>query len=265
MHARTPKRREVRARDGARIACAVLDGTGPPIVLLHGLAGSGREFLPTARAFPERRVVLVDQRGHGASTTLPADVSREAFVDDVVRVIDAVGNSPVDLVGQSMGAHTAMLVAAARPDLVRHLVLLEGNEGGGTAEEHEALGDFLRSWPVPFAGREQAAKALGGGPLARAWAADLAATADGFVPRFDADVMVRAITAVATPRWDEWERVTAPTLVVYGRDGMFTEHQRASFAARGRDVARVDLSTGSHDAHLDAFDEWIRALAGFLA
>ncbi|MCT9821026.1 alpha/beta hydrolase [Microbacterium sp. W1N] len=256
--------REIRADDGTTIAYAVRDGAHPAVVILHGLAGSSREFVPTAEALSGRRVILIDQRGHGGSTRLPADTSRASFVSDVVRVIEAEGAAPVDLVGQSMGAHTAMLVASARPDLVRRLVLLEGNEGGGSAADHAALGDFFRSWEVPFATRAQAQASLGGGPLAAAWAADLEERPDGFHPRFDADAMVATIRAVAEPRWDEWERVTAPTLVVYADGGMFTDAQKDAFVSRGRTVTRTDLSGASHDAHLDAFDQWIDALRDFL-
>jgi pimeloyl-ACP methyl ester carboxylesterase len=74
------------------------------VVILHGLAGSAREFLPTAAALPEFRTVLVDLRGHGSSTRCPHDLSREAFVADVVRVIEEVAAGPVVLVGQSMAA-----------------------------------------------------------------------------------------------------------------------------------------------------------------
>ncbi|WP_309070916.1 alpha/beta fold hydrolase [Arthrobacter sp.] len=73
------------------------------MTILHGLAGSIREFLPTAHALNGRKVVLIDQRGHGLSNRLPADTSRQAFIDDVVRVIQAEGLGGVDLVGQSMG------------------------------------------------------------------------------------------------------------------------------------------------------------------
>ncbi|WP_245979849.1 alpha/beta fold hydrolase [Gryllotalpicola protaetiae] len=243
---------------------SVFDGDSPAIVILHGLAGSSREFIPTASALSPRQVILIDQRGHGHSTRVPADTSRTAFVEDVVRVIEAESSQPVDLVGQSMGAHTAMLVAAARRDLVRRLVLLEGNEGGGSAEDHAALGDYFRSWEVPFASREAAAAALGDGPLAQAWVADLEERPDGLYPRFDADVMVATITAVAVPRWQEWQSVTAPTLVVYADGGMFTEEQKADFVARGVNVTRVDLDGASHDAHLDAFDQWMAALTEFL-
>lgn len=80
-------------------------GSGPTVILLHGLAGSSREFLATATALSdEYHVVLLDQRGHGGSTRRPEDVSRAAFVADVLSVVAATAPpGPVALVGQSMG------------------------------------------------------------------------------------------------------------------------------------------------------------------
>ncbi|WP_420367075.1 alpha/beta fold hydrolase [Curtobacterium sp. L1-20] len=251
--------------DGVRIAYRVFDGVEPAVVVLHGLAGSGREFIDTANGLPGRRVILIDQRGHGHSTTRPADTSREAHVSDVVDIVGKEASVPVILVGQSMGAHTAMLLAAARPDLVRQLVMLEGNQGGGTADEHKAVGDFFRSWAVPFADRAEALAALGEGPLEKAWVDGLEERADGLHPRFDADVMQETIEAVGEPRWTEWESVEVPTLVLYADGGMFSEEQKAEFVSRGRAVRRVDLTGASHDAHLDAFDQWISALRGAVA
>lgn len=250
--------------DGVTISYTVFPGTGPPVVILHGLAGSSREFLPTARALAGRTVVLIDQRGHGLSSRLPADTSRTAFVRDVVRVIEAEGLGAVDLVGQSMGAHTAMLVAAARPDLLRRLVLLECDAGGTSPEDVRALGDYFRSWDVPFRTRAAARSALGDTPLALAMVADLEQRDDGLHPRFDAEVMVGTIAAVVPARWEEWESVRTPTLVLFADQGMFTDEQKARFAGRRRNVTRVDLQGASHDAHLDAFDRWIAALEGFI-
>lgn len=159
-----------------------------------------------------------------------------------------------------MGAHTAMLVAAARPDLASRLVMLEGNQGGGSAADHQALGDFFRSWDVPFGSRAAAAKAFGDGPLQRAWVEDLEQRADGWYPRFDADVVQAVITAVGEERWAEWEGLEVPVVAVFADGGMFTEQQKAELVARGRDVRRVDLAGASHDAHLDCFDAWVAAL-----
>src|SRR4051794_13671832 len=86
----------------ATISVTCVGDTGPVVVLLHGLAGSSRELLPTARALRDHRVLLIDQRGHGGSTRRPDDLSRDAFVDDVIAVMDefAPGEKCV-LVGQS--------------------------------------------------------------------------------------------------------------------------------------------------------------------
>jgi pimeloyl-ACP methyl ester carboxylesterase len=261
---RTATRRTLPADDGTTISYLDLPGPGRPVVLLHGLAGSSAELVPTAEALPEHRVLVIDQRGHGRSTRRPGDLSRAAFVRDVVTLLERETDRPAALVGQSMGAHTAMLVAAARPDLVERLVLLECDVGSGTPEEHRRLGAFFASWPVPFPDEAAATAHLGDGPLARAWVADLETRPDGLHPRFDADVMVAAITAVAQPRWREWETLRVPATVVYAERGMFDEAQRAEFVRRGHDVVRVDLPGASHDAHLDAFDTWTAVLRGAL-
>ncbi|RXZ85309.1 alpha/beta hydrolase [Agromyces atrinae] len=249
--------------DGAEIAVAEA-GESRAVVVLHGLAGCRDEFIPTAEALADHRVVLVDLRGHGRSTRRPEDLSRAAFVADVVAVIESLGVAPVVLVGQSMGAHTAMLVAASRPDLVDRLVLLEGGAGGENGDESAALGDYFRSWPLPFADVAAARAFLGEGVLQEAWIAGLESGVDGLRPRFDADVMEATASAVAEPRWAEWEGVTTPTLVVFGEHGMFSEEQRAAFVDRGRSVIRLDLPGASHDAHLDAHDAWIAALRSAL-
>ncbi|PNI09521.1 alpha/beta hydrolase [Arthrobacter sp. AFG7.2] len=237
---------------------------GPPIVILHGLAGSAMEFIETARALPEFRNVLIDLRGHGRSTRRPGDLSREAFVADVVRVIETVVGAPVTLVGQSMGGHTAMLVAAGHPELVSRLVLLESGTGGDSEAGNEHLGDYFRSWPLPFTSTAAAREFLGDGPLAQAWVADLEERPDGLWPRFEADVMVSIMKGLIPPRWDEWQRITVPALVVYGEHGMFAAADKSEFCERGRNVHRVELAGASHDSHLDAFEFWIAALRSFL-
>lgn len=257
------ERYEVTTADGVSISYSVFGGAEPTVVILHGLAGSSREFLPTARALAGRRVILIDQRGHGDSTRVPPDASREAFVNDVVRVLNAERLGPVDLVGQSMGAHTAMLVAATHPERVRRLVLLECS-AGSSGDEAAAIGNYFGSWEVPFESREAARLALGGTALADVWAADLEERPDGFHPRFDPEVMAAAITAVAEPRWEEWKSITAPTLVLYAERGMFTEEQKAAFLAGNAISSRADLPLASHDAHLDSFDQWIEALRSFI-
>jgi len=240
-------------------------GGGSPVVILHGLAGSSTEFAPTANELRDHRVLRIDARGHGRSSTHPADVSRAAHVSDVVLVIERLVGGPVGLIGQSMGGHTAMLVAAERPDLVERLVLLEAGVGGdGDDSSRAAMAEFFHSWPRPFGTEDDAKHFLGTGALARAWMADLEPRRDGLWARFDPDVMVATIAHVdAVARWDAWVRVVAPTLAVFAADGMFDEAAKTELVDRGHDVRRAEVG-GSHDAHLDAFDDWMRVVTPFL-
>ncbi|WP_240930425.1 alpha/beta fold hydrolase [Isoptericola sp. BMS4] len=253
--------------DGVSVAVSDLGGDGPLVVLLHGLAGSSRELLPTARALQGNRVLLVDQRGHGESTRCSGDLSRAAFVGDVIAVLEefAPGLSAT-LIGQSMGAHTAFLTASARPDLVDGLVMLEGHVAGSDDPEDAAgLGRYFASWPVPFEDEAAARDFLGDDAIVDAWLADLQMADGGLVPRFDADVMRRTIEAVHEPRWVEWERLRVPTLAVFAKNGRFSDADKDDLIRRRPQTDRIDLHGGGHDAHLDAFEEWIDVLSRWLS
>ncbi|MBP2414659.1 pimeloyl-ACP methyl ester carboxylesterase [Arthrobacter stackebrandtii] len=245
----------------------VVGGSGPVVVFLHGLAGESGEFAPTMAALVGGfRVIALDQRGHGRSTRRPSDLSREAYVQDVVALIDHVSpGQPVHLVGQSMGAHTAMLVAAARPDLVASLAMLEVDAGSGSSDDAAALGRYFAGWPVPFASRSAAQAFLGESPVAGAWVSALERRDGGLWPRFDADIMESCIRAVGVPRWDEWAAVKARTLVIYAENGMFTEAQKTGFVGHRRGTLRIDLPNAGHDAHLDQCEPWTEALQAYLS
>src|SRR4051794_3419557 len=123
-------------RAGVRLAGLDFGGEGPPVLLLHGLAGYAGEWAETAGWLTERcRVVALDARGHGRSERFPADVSRAAHVADAAFAIERLALAPVVAVGQSLGGQTALLLAAERPDLVRGLVVADASpHGGGQAE-----------------------------------------------------------------------------------------------------------------------------------
>jgi pimeloyl-ACP methyl ester carboxylesterase len=254
------RRREV-ASDEVKLSYLDNDGDGPVVVALHGLAGAGDEFIATAAAVGRaHRFVLPDLRGHGHSTRRPADLSRAAFTADVAAVIREVSpGRPVTLVGQSMGGHTAILAAAAFPELVARLVVLEATVAGGA--DPARIGDYFRSWPAPFASAAEAAAFLGDDPLSRSWVAHLEPSEGGLVPPFDADVLQTVMAGVAAPRWAEWRSVTAPTTAVFAAESMFTPAEQAEFIAARPGTRPMTLGGGSHDAHLDATAAWAAALS----
>src|SRR4051794_1951271 len=102
------------------------EGSGPPLLLLHGASSSGAtDFaaqLPAlTRAF---RCYVPDARGHAGTRWDAADGFRyEWLVDDALAFGDGVGLGTFHLLGFSIGAATALGVAARSPDRIRTLVL----------------------------------------------------------------------------------------------------------------------------------------------
>ncbi len=98
---------------------------GEPIVVLHGLLGSGRNWATIAKRLGEsHRVFTLDLRNHGSSPWAD-EMSYELMAGDVGHFIEATGLGPVTLIGHSMGGKTAMRLALDRPSLVDRLVVVD--------------------------------------------------------------------------------------------------------------------------------------------
>lgn len=102
-------------------------GQGPPLVLLHGSAGSWRHWARNIAALAEFRTVLVpDQPGFGRSRDVPADIPVDAYFDLVAEAIrEMAGDSPaIDLAGFSFGGQIAAAAAIRLGSRARRLALL---------------------------------------------------------------------------------------------------------------------------------------------
>ena len=112
--------------NGVRIAYQRTGGDGPPVVLLHGLLGSGAGWTPLARALEGGfDVVMPDSRGHGASSTPNHGYRYDDLADDVVGLIRSLRLDHPVLLGHSMGGMTAAVVASRGAGLLRGLVLVD--------------------------------------------------------------------------------------------------------------------------------------------
>ncbi len=259
-------------REGTRLSVRDFGGSGTSVLLLHGLAGHSGEWNATAgRLASDYHVVALDQRGHGDSERLPGDVSRQAFVADVAAVIDHLRLGPAVLIGQSMGANTAMLVAAEHPELVRALVVAEGSPDGPLEHDPQPavavlIERWLAEWPVPFPDAEAAhAFFVDQGIEPMAWTAGLRRRGDGLWPAFDARVMVDCIADLASRSyWQQWRAIQCPTLIVFGERGHFSNEHGAELAAQLPQAIHVTVPDGGHDVHLDSPDLWIQSVQTFL-
>jgi 3-oxoadipate enol-lactonase len=137
------------AEDQLRIDAAGLTlageqaGQGTPVVLLHGLTATRRYVVMGSRALERsgHRVVAYDARGHGASSPAPdpSAYGYEHLARDLEAVLDALGIQRAVLAGASMGAHTAVRLALARPQRVAALALITPSFDPESPRDEDAL------------------------------------------------------------------------------------------------------------------------------
>ena len=103
-----------------------LGGAGkPPLLVLHGLLGSSRNWQTTGRDLARHfQVYALDARNHGRSPHAP-EMDYPVMLADLIDWMDAQGMARAVLVGHSMGGKTAMLLAGRQPERVERLVVVD--------------------------------------------------------------------------------------------------------------------------------------------
>jgi pimeloyl-ACP methyl ester carboxylesterase len=114
------------ASDGADLHVQV-HGSGAPLLLLHGLTGTGddwRHVFDLDELATTRRVIRPDARGHGRSTNPTGEFSFRQCARDVVAILDALGIHRADAIGVSLGAKTLLHLARVTPARVDRAILV---------------------------------------------------------------------------------------------------------------------------------------------
>jgi pimeloyl-ACP methyl ester carboxylesterase len=148
--------------DGVRISYLV-EGGGPPVVLVHGFASSlhGNWRAPgiiDALVACGRHVVALDCRGHGRSDKPhdPQAYDGTKMADDVTALMDHLGIAQADLVGYSMGGFISASLLVRRPERLRSVTLAGVGDalvaGGLNRERSQAIADALEAEDAGAAG-----------------------------------------------------------------------------------------------------------------
>ncbi|WP_197277126.1 alpha/beta fold hydrolase [Sphingomonas profundi] len=132
-----------------------IGGDKPPLVILHGLIGSGACLLPLAHALEDRfDVILPDARGHGGSSAPGNGYRYRDLASDVAALIEALKLEAPLLAGHSMGGMTAAVVATEHKSDIRAVALIDPTfispewqrevYESGVATEHQQMVQMTR-------------------------------------------------------------------------------------------------------------------------
>ncbi len=117
-----------------------MSGTGEPLVFIHGLGSSTRDWEPQVAEFSKSyQVITLDLRGHGRSDKPAGPYQMAMFAADTAGLLAGLGVRPAHIVGISLGAAVAFQFALDYPERVRTLTIVNsGPSLGGTPQQAEA-------------------------------------------------------------------------------------------------------------------------------
>ncbi len=200
-------------------------GRTPMAVFLHGLSGIADVWRATIEALPNQfACVGLDQRGHGHSPQPPDGYSLNRYVSDTIDLIGALGDQPVHLVGHSMGARVALVLAARAPHLLRSVSILDIGPEQWQANIDGSVAAFNRM-PNRFASRDDALAYASRGRLG--FVADEAMLfrrlrelpGGAYEWLADPDALKATVRAHRSRNyWKEWASIRVPALFVRGGD-----------------------------------------------
>jgi 2-succinyl-6-hydroxy-2,4-cyclohexadiene-1-carboxylate synthase len=258
---------------------AVLDGEGPPIVVLHGFTGDAESMESVAQGLGRegrRCVVRLELIGHGESAA-PGAVAPYAFsacVEQVAAAVRALKLGKPDLLGYSMGGRVALATGLAHPELFSTLVLVGATAGIDDPARREdriaadrALADrieargverFVDEWmalPI-FASQAR----LGPAALQRARVQRLRNRAHALAHS------LRGMGAGAQPPLhDRLPGLDLPVLLVVGEEDAKFRAIAGGLERLLPDARTVVIPRAGHAAHLESPVEFARVVSDFLS
>jgi esterase len=206
--------------------------SAPPVVCVHGYSSSAQAFAALARHFQGRfHTIALDVRGHGESAWSPTEAYQyHDQISDLAGFVDQLGLEQFALIGTSMGGIIAMAYAGAHPERLLRLVI---NDIGPDAEVGgQRITQMVGDRPKEFASLEDAMayRRLVSPITARRSDEDQRELALGvlrhqpdgrWVWKMDPAYIRQRVQQGPPPRpalWPALQRITCPTLVVWGRE-----------------------------------------------
>lgn len=250
------------AANGIRIHYTRTGGARPPVVLLHGLMGSGACWTPLARALAgDFDVIMPDARGHGGSSAPLTGYRYDDLADDVVALVAALGLVRPVVLGHSMGGMTAAVVAS-RPVELRGLILVDPTflspERQREVHASDVAGQHRRTLGLTKA--DLIAQSLARSPHRARELVELQAEA-----RLRTSLDAFAVLAPPNPDYRALIRtLAAPAMLVIGDDPVVTPAMAADLRDLHPPLQLAEIADAGHGLPFDQPDRLAEVVLRFL-
>jgi esterase len=249
----------------ANLSFRDLGGAGnPPMVILHGMLGSSRNWQTAGRDLAEAfHVRAPDLRNHGESPHAPT-MSYPELMDDVLAWLDVQGLGRVTLLGHSMGGKVAMLLACRHPERVERLIVADiaprdyfwpAHRQSFAAMNELNLGD-LRSRAEAELRFEARVPSWG---MRKFLLTNLERGDDGkWKWQMNLPALTEALPELEKNPLTPADRFTGPAHFVAGEKSNYVEPEDHATIAAHFPAARITVLTGcGHNPHLEARETFV--------
>jgi len=240
-------------------------GSGPPLLLVHGLMVTGEMFEPVVDQFATRhRVIVPDLRGHGRSRALPPPYTVRQLAADLSRLLDHLGIESTDVLGYSQGGAVAQQLALDHPDQCSRLIL-GCTYAFNMATRREQIEGHIAPILVGVLGPRLFAR-IGVAVGAKELGKERAEWLIGLMGDQDRRLMVAAWNA--TMAFDSRERlaeIACPTRVIAGAEDRAVPMHHATMLHDGIKNSQLAVVEGAgHTLIWTHTDEFVRLVEQFL-
>ncbi|HWZ30489.1 MAG TPA: alpha/beta hydrolase [Bryobacteraceae bacterium] len=241
-------------------------GEGAPVLLLHGLGSSTRDWEyqipPLAQS---HRVIAMDVRGHGRSAKPPGPYSVKQFASDAVALLRALDATPAHVVGLSMGGMIAFQMAVDSPETVRSLTIINSGPAMILRTVSQKLLIQSRYAVVRIFGMRALARMVAGPLFPQPEQAELRKKFEDRVAENDPKAYLASLSAING--WSVAERIgniSCPVLIVASDHDYTPVAWKRAYAAQIPGARVAVLEDSRHAGPLDQPDQFNRVVLEFL-
>ncbi len=241
-------------------------GKGSPILFIHGLGSSTRDWEYQIEYFSKNyKVIVFDLRGHGRSDKSAGPYSINLFAKDTAELINMLDIAPVHLVGISLGGMIALQLAINNPKLIKSLVVVNCSSEMVVRTMKDRLTVLQRFLIVRILGMRKMGELLGSRLFPDAHQQELR---QKFVDRWsenDPQAYRKSMRAIIG--WsvtDQLHRIECPALVITADDDYTPLEDKKTLVNKIMDAKLEIINNSRHGTPADQPEKFNKVLSNFL-
>ncbi len=242
-------------------------GQGQPLLLVHGLGSSTRDWvLQTAELSRQFQVITFDLRGHGQTDKPPAPYSMAQFAADTAGLLRGLGVGPAHVVGLSLGGMVAFQLAVDAPALIKTLTIVNSGPALIPRTLAEKFAVYSRLVIIRLLGMRKMSEMIAKRLFPRPEQAELCATAVEHFSQNDQRAYLATLRAMIG--WSVLNKLGAiecPTLVIASDHDYTPVAAKEAYVKRMPHARLVVMEDARHAVPIEHPQKFNAVVAEFLA